>query len=164
MQEWKRLEDVDPWVQEAASLYATVAGASVDYVASYMGKSEKLVKAAFEHPVVKAYVQKLQFRVLQKQSELTEELSEIRSTSISRINECLPEASIKDAIAALKLSAEIHPDRAFVKMEKREEKHTHSHQVSGNLLEELKQRHLVAVKPAIQVEAHVVEDDTEGEE
>lgn len=162
--EWKVLDDVDHWVREAASLYATVPGASEEYVAAYMNRPIATVKQAFASRPVQEYIRKLEFKVMQKRAELTEDLTEIRETSISRIKECLSEASLKDAIAAGKWASEVHPDRHLVKMEKREEKHTHNHHVTGNLIDELKQRHLAAVKPVIQVEAEVIEPDDDNQQ
>lgn len=160
MQNWQRMEDVDFWVQEAASLYATVPGASVEYVAAYLGRGKDMVKTAFSHPVVQAHIKSLEFQILKGQNQIAEDLTEIRSNSIDRIKELVPEASIKDTLAIAKFACEVHPDRKFVKLEKKQHDHQHTHRASNELLNTLKQRHLTATKP-IQIEAQVTDYEPE---
>lgn len=160
MEKWKTFSDVDLWVQEAASLFATVPGASAEYVAAYMGKPVATVKQAFSHPVVRERIKSLEFMILQKQSELTDDITQIRGDSVKRLKEVAPTASARDAIAIARFACEVHPDRAFVKMERTEHRHDHTHRATGDLLESLKQRHLSASQP-IQIEAQVIEDDEE---
>lgn len=160
MGNWKTFADVDLWVQEAASLIATVPGANIEYVAAWMGKPVATMKQVLGHPVVKERIKTLEFGILQKQSQLTDDITQIRGDSVKRLKEIAPEASAKDAIAIAKFACEVHPDRAFVKMERKEHRHDHSHRATGDLLDSLKQRHLAASKP-IQIEAQVIDDEDE---
>lgn len=160
MQGWATYDDVAPWVQEAASLLATVPGCELTHIAGYMQKSVEYTKLALSHWLVKQHIASLKFQVAKGQAEhvkgVSDNLTSIVERSVERIEELMPEASMKDAIAAAKFACEVHPNREFVKMEKREEKHTHTHHHSGALLDELKQRHLTAIKqPAIDVKAQV---------
>lgn len=164
MRDWKRLEDVDPWVQEAASLFATVPGATTDLVAAYLARGKDQVKLALSHPVVKRHIESLQFQIIKARndhfSKVKDKLTDIQEGAVDRMLDVLPEANAKEIVAIAKYVAEVHPDRLFVKMEKVDHKHEHTHRVTGVNIDELKQRHLaIASKPdPIEVEAEVVEE------
>lgn len=166
MKEWKRIEDVDFWVQEAASLIATVPGANTKYVAAHMQKGEEQLKRALAHPVVKEHIARLEFEVIKARGAyvagVTDTMTRVVEKSVQRIEECLPEASLKDAVAAARFACEVHPDSTFKKTERKEHNHTHQHYASGALLETLKQRNAAP----IEIEAQVVdeEDDAAGDD
>ena len=158
--EWETFRDAPQWVQEAASLIATIPGATPEQVAAYLGHSPETMRRVMASPAIQARIRELEFKIIQRNSALTEELSALRVAAITRAREKLPEASVKEALDAAKFASDYHPDRLFVKVERREEKHTHEHQVSGKLLEEIKQRALtVSARPAITVDAEVIDDD-----
>jgi hypothetical protein len=152
-EKWKRIEDAPHWVREAASLLATVPGASIDYVAYYLGHTAKTLKTAVEQRVVQEHIKSLQFQVLKKRDEhvkgVTEDLTSIIEGSVKRLKECLPEATPKEAIAMARFACEVHPEHTFTKLERSEHKHEHQHHVSGAQINMLKERHLTAKQPVV---------------
>jgi len=172
--DWDSWRDAPQWVQEAASLYATVPGLDFKTLATYMRRSPGMIKEVLEHPEIEARVKSLQLECIRKGSQLTEAMSSLREKAIERALEKLPEATMKEAIDVAKFASDYHPDRMLTKLERKEETVTHNHHVSGQLLDGLKQRHLTVVRSApisvtaIPVETTVVAtsetDDTQEDD
>jgi len=162
IEEWQEFADVDEWVKEAASLYATTPALKVEMIASYMSKPVDVLKACFAHPLVQQYINRLQADVVLKRNGSANTLTEIRETAYEKILAMVKngEVSLKDLTAVAKFASDYNPDREFTKMERREERITHTHQVSGHVIAAMKERHMLACEPrqTIQVEAEVVEE------
>jgi hypothetical protein len=161
IEEWREFADVDEWVKEAASLYATTPALKVEMIASYMEKPVEVVKTAFAHALVQQYINRLQADVVLKRNGSANTLTEIRETAYEKILAMVKsgEVSLKDLTAVAKFASDYNPDREFTKMERREERITHTHQVSGHTLQALKERHMLACSPTepIQVVAEEID-------
>jgi hypothetical protein len=157
--EWQTLDDVPQWAQECASLIATVPGLRNEQIAAYLGRSKQVIEELLESAPIQDYIARLQLDIVRKRQDSTEDMSNLRDKSIKRCLEVIEEADPKDAVAIAKFAADYHPDRAFVKMEKREERVTHTHKAGGALLAALKERHheLTNTKSApIEIDCDVV--------
>lgn len=134
------------WAREATSLIATVPGVTPEVVAGYLGRSKETVKWLMQHPLVKQRVHTLQLQIIKNKADLTEKLSGLRERAIDHAIKKLPDASVKEALEVAKFASDYHPDRHFTKLERREEKHTHEHRIGGNLIEDVRNNHLAAVR------------------
>lgn len=146
--DWSDWREAPQWVQETASLYATIPGLDIKTLAAYMRRSPATVREVLDSPAIATRVKALQLECIRKGSQLTEKMTELRAKAVGRALEKLEEASIKEAIEVAKFASDYHPDRMMTKLERKEETVTHHHHASGQLLDTLKQRHLTVVKSA----------------
>lgn len=159
VESWSTISDAPPWVRECASLLATVPGLRTDAAARFIGRTKDAVEAALSSEVVQEYMSALQISIVQRRSETIGKMTDLRERAINRCIEVIDEAEPKDAVAIAKMAMDYHPDRELVRMEKRQESVTHTHKVSGELLNTLKQRHLEITNSAntpIEIEAEVL--------
>ena len=140
------ITDLPPFWGEVASLAGTVPLVDAKILAGYFKRPKKEIEGILEHPLVQEHVEHLKSEVALRLSQETNTMTAARSLSIQLIHEHLQQygssMKVSELSNVLKMLNDYHPDRRYVKVEKREEHRVIEHKINEHALETLKQRAL----------------------
>lgn len=140
------ITDLPPFWGEVASLAGTVPLVDAPILAGYFKRPKKEIETILAHPIVQEHVEHLKSEVALRLSQETNTMTAARSLAIKLIHDHLQQygdgMKVSELSNVLKMLADYHPDRRYVKVEKREEHRVIEHKINEHALESLKQRAL----------------------
>jgi hypothetical protein len=140
------IEELPPFWGEIASLAGTVTGVDAKTLGGYFKRPKSQIEQILSHPIVQEHVEYLKSEIALRLSGEVSTLTEARSLAIQGIKDHLAEygdsMKVSELLNVLKTISDYHPDRRFVKVEKREEHRVIEHTINAHALEELRGRAL----------------------